>query len=79
MRREAYHYAMSAEPGFANLRSFRRELRYDRADIAQIIINNINAEAKSRLVDKQKPTPWPALWAPRTPRSWSSARVGCKR
>ena len=57
MRREAYHYAMGTEPGFANLRSFRRELRYDRADIAQIIVNNINAESKSRLVDKRQTEP----------------------
>ena len=55
IRKEAYHYAAKHEAEFANLRSFRRELRYGREDIKQIIENNISVTAKSELADKTNP------------------------
>ena len=56
IRKEAYHYAGKHEAEFSNLRSFRRELRYGREDIKQIIENNISVTAKSELVDKKNPS-----------------------
>ena len=40
------------KPRFSNLRSFRRELRYGREDIKQVIENNISVVPKSELADK---------------------------
>ena len=56
IRKEAYHFAAKHEADFSNLRSFRRELRYRREDIKQIIENNISATPKSELVDKKNPS-----------------------
>jgi hypothetical protein len=55
IRKEAYHYAAKHEPAFSNLRSFRRELRYGREDIKQIIEKNVSVTAKSELADKTNP------------------------
>jgi class 3 adenylate cyclase len=52
IRKEAYHYAAKHEAEFSNLRSFRRELRYRREDIKQIIENNVSVTPRSELVDK---------------------------
>ncbi|HTR14132.1 MAG TPA: hypothetical protein VMI72_12985 [Roseiarcus sp.] len=52
IRKEAYHYAAKREAEFSNLRSFRRELRYNREDIKQIVENNISVTPKSELADK---------------------------
>src|SRR5208337_3299000 len=56
IRKEAYHFAAKHEADFSNLRSFRRELRYRREDIKQIIENNVSATPKSELVDKKNPS-----------------------
>ncbi len=52
IRKEAYHYAAKHAAEFSNLRPFRRELRYSREDIRQIIENNVAVTPKSELVDK---------------------------
>jgi hypothetical protein len=56
IRKEAYHYAAKNEADFSNLRSFRRELRYGREDIRQIIENNIAVTPRSELADKNNPS-----------------------
>ncbi len=57
IRKEAYQHAAQHEAQFSNLRSFRRELRYRRDDIRQIIENNISIVPKSELVDKNNSNP----------------------